>query len=169
MICNLDVKLCSKCKEHKPLMEFTKSRYSKDGYRYQCKSCNYAYTQSGDRDKWNQQYYVNHKTKCPESFIFKQARHRAKTDYNNMEFTISKEDIVIPTHCPYLGIELKFFSDKNQAPSLDRIDSSKGYTKDNIQVISRLANQMKSNATKEQLLAFAKGVIAMNSKEVELL
>jgi hypothetical protein len=163
------IKQCSRCKQHLTLDNYTKSRYSKDGYRYQCKECNYIYTKSGDRDKWNQQYYVNAKKKSPEKFIWKQARHRAKHDYNGMEFDIQPEDIVIPTHCPYLGIEIRFFGERNQAPSLDRIDSSKGYTKDNIQVISSLANQMKTNATKEQLVAFAKGVIAMHSKEVELL
>ena len=86
-----------------------------------------------------------------------------------MEFTIVKEDIVISKHCPYLGLELKFFAELSQAPSLDRLNSKFGYTKDNIQVISRLANIMKSNATKEQLIAFAKGVLAMHSKEVDLL
>jgi hypothetical protein len=168
MIANLDAKLCSKCKTIKSLSEFTKSRYSKDGLRYQCRACNQLYQQC-DRDKWNQKYYVNAKTKSPEAWLWKQAKHRAKTDYNDMEFTITKDDITIPKLCPYLGVELRFFADLNQAPSLDRIDSSKGYTKDNIQVISRLANIMKSNATKEQLIAFAKGVLAMYSKEVELL
>ncbi len=39
------------------------------------------------------------------------------------------------------------------------IRSSKGYTKDNIQVISRLANQMKANADKEQMIKFAEWIL----------
>jgi hypothetical protein len=37
------------------------------------------------------------------------------------------------------------------SPSIDRVDSSKGYTKDNIQVISHRANNLKNNATLEEL------------------
>lgn len=46
-------------------------------------------------------------------------------------------------------------------PSIDRIDATKGYTKDNIQVISKQANAMKWDSTKEELVEFAKGVLAL--------
>jgi hypothetical protein len=44
-------------------------------------------------------------------------------------------------------------------PSLDRIDPNKGYTKDNIQIISVRANAMKSNAQIKDLITFAKGIL----------
>ena len=97
--------------------------------------------------------------------MWKQARHR--TLESKMEFTIKVEDIVIPEVCPYLKVPFVAL-DPQLAPSLDRIDSSKGYTKDNIQVITRLANIMKNNATIEQLVQFAKGVLDVHSKEVDL-
>lgn len=40
-----------------------------------------------------------------------------------------------------------------------KIIPSKGYVKDNIQVLSLLANQMKSNATPEELVKFSKNVL----------
>lgn len=75
-------------------------------------------------------------------------------------FNLSKEDIVIPKVCPILEIEIIPGNKNNylQSPSLDRIDNSKGYTKDNVRVISSLANTMKNCATREQLLAFCKNI-----------
>ena len=65
--------------------------------------------------------------------------------------------------CPYFGTPLTFAQgDKDETlASIDRIDSSKGYTEDNVQIISYLANLMKSHATPKQLLMFANGVISM--------
>lgn len=87
----------------------------------------------------------------------------------NLECKVSYEDIDIPPICPYLGIALdlspglagdsRYNIDR---PSVDRIDNSKGYIPGNIMVISHLANSMKRNATIEQLIAFAKGVLKIH-------
>lgn len=42
------------------------------------------------------------------------------------------------------------------APSLDRFDNAKGYTPENIVVISSRANRLKSNASLEELQAIVK-------------
>jgi hypothetical protein len=111
--------------------------------------------------------YKERKQVNPELFMWKQAKHRAEFDYGGMEFTITVEDIRIPDYCPYFGEKLEPLHPQ-WGYSLDRIDSSKGYTPDNIRIISRLANIMKNNATEEQLIAFAKGVLVVHSKEDRL-
>ena len=89
-----------------------------------------------------------------QKVLLSSAKRNAKN--NNREFDITLEDIVIPTHCPILGIELTFGGKRNNSSySVDRIDNSKGYIKGNIQIMSWLANRMKSDATKEQLVKFA--------------
>lgn len=85
------------------------------------------------------------------------AKYRAKK--RNLEFNITKDDIKIPEYCPLLNIKLDLeINDKDYRPSIDRIDSSKGYTKDNIWVISFKANRFKSDATIEEILLMAKNI-----------
>ena len=83
--------------------------------------------------------------------LLNNSRQRAKN--SNIENTLKKEDINIPDNCPVFDIPLKR-EDKstwNNAPSIDRIDNNKGYTKDNIVIVSRRANILKKDATIEEL------------------
>lgn len=89
---------------------------------------------------------------------------RAK-DRGKFEVSLTNQDIlnVWPkdNYCPILGLEMVVGNEggRENSPSLDRIDSSKGYTKDNIQIISCLANRMKDKATNKQLVTFAKWIL----------
>lgn len=98
----------------------------------------------------------------PEKYMWSVAKQSAKI--RNIPFDIVASDIIIPKHCIYLGWELTNIIGeyKGKVPtnaSLDRIDSSKGYTKDNIQVISSLANKLKNNASEDILVTFAIGIL----------
>jgi hypothetical protein len=88
-----------------------------------------------------------------ENRLLNAARQRSKK--YGYDFDIEIKDIVVPTHCPLLGIELYVAEGrkaaKDNSASLDRIDSTKGYTKDNVWVISHRANTIKSNATLEEI------------------
>ena len=82
-------------------------------------------------------------------------RIKNKSKALGIEFNLEESDIIIPSRCPYLDEPLISGVWSQFNPSLDRIDNSKGYIKGNIRVISRLANTMKSCATKKQLIQFA--------------
>jgi hypothetical protein len=100
-------------------------------------------------------------TNDPVNRLIWAAKRRSKVE--GVPFNITKEDIVIPITCPYLGIELISSVPRGQQHSavisLDKIVPALGYVQGNIEVMSQLANTMKSNATKDQLVAFAKEVI----------
>ena len=87
------------------------------------------------------------------SAIWSRAKYRAKR--KGWEFTLQQEDIIIPETCPLLGIPLICHrgqgGQQGNSPSIDRKDSKKGYTPDNIWVISNRANTLKNDASLQEL------------------
>jgi hypothetical protein len=119
-------KKCNRCNHTKPLIEFKKYRQNKKLYVQNiCLQCKY---------------------KCIpiEKILLKNANYRAKQ--KKLEFTLSLNDIKVPLLCPVFKIPL-IPGGGLSAPSLDRIDNSRGYTPDNIIVVSVKANNFKNSAT----------------------
>ena len=87
------------------------------------------------------------------------AKNRAKK--RGIEFSLKYEDIIIPEYCPILKIPLVLGKNcyYSNTFSIDRIDNSIGYIKDNIRIISMKANTMKNSASKEELIMFSKNII----------
>lgn len=69
---------------------------------------------------------------------------------------------IAPDVCPIFKQPLTYGGGKKNKfpPSLDRADSSKGYTRDNVQIVSFLANLMKSDANDEEQIMFANWVLS---------
>lgn len=98
------------------------------------------------QNKWDRRRGWDDRTQ-----MLSRAKYRAKQ--KGHEFTITKEDIIIPDKCPLLGIPLiknKTIQQGN-SPSLDRIDPTKGYIKGNVWVISNRANTLKNDASLQEL------------------
>lgn len=87
----------------------------------------------------------------PEKALLVAAKYRAKRQ--GAKFDIDADDIRIPDLCPILGVPLR--ANTRHAPSVDRIRPDGGYVRGNIQVISRKANAMKSDAVPGELVRFA--------------
>ncbi len=102
--------------------------------------------------KWRDENPMRHVFVCKKNNAIKGARH---------EWALEFEDIVWPTHCPALGIELDYAHGhkdgrpQDNSPSLDRIDNTRGYVKGNVVVVSGLANRIKTSATVEQIARVA--------------
>jgi len=189
------MKTCANCKQTKLFTDFNKSKDRKDGHNPYCKACCLQYRFENKeilsqkkkeyyskghvkvhQQQYRKQYYLSNKVDmlaqqreyyaAPENRAKKLlSKTKERATKEGLPFNLELEDIVIPTHCPYLGMELTHhlgqgYLDSNS--SIDKIIPELGYIKGNVQVISRLANQMKNSATSEQLLTFAYNVIEMH-------
>jgi hypothetical protein len=79
--------------------------------------------------------------------------------------------LLIPDDCPALGIPLNYegvettgWARRDDSPSLDRFDSSKGYEVGNIHIISWRANRIKNDSTPEELRRLAEYISQMEAK-----
>ena len=83
---------------------------------------------------------------------FRRKRENAKR--SKWGWDLSFHDIEWVTVCPVLGIELDWFAEAkaDNSPSYDRVDSKKGYVKDNVRIISFRANRIKNDGTIDEHL-----------------
>jgi len=120
--------VCKSCEGYKEASAFSPFKNGKNGLYPHCKSCRVPRS----RKDWKQKSYKRK--------MLDRARSRGK-----WEVTITLEDIPeIPDICPVLKTRMI-------KPSLDRIDSSKGYIPGNVRIISYRANMLKNNATDNEL------------------
>lgn len=122
------------------------------------------------RRKWqeeNREAIKGYRKDNSEAYILYNIKRRAKN--KGVPFDITVEDILNPGVCPALGINMKRGSHTHSysSPSVDRIIPELGYVKGNIQVISKKANTMKSDATPEELRMFAKWVLKTFPEELD--
>ncbi len=159
-------KSCSACRAEKELEEFHKDRNRPDGRAYLCKPCNIAKavdwqkrnavrklenarkSYSNNRQKGT--YYVEdlaatpgNTWQCVATKLIKRAQRGAKK--REIEFAITQADILPllkPGACPLSGYKFRYTYGAYDpyAPSIDRIDSNKGYVPGNIRVICYILN-----------------------------
>jgi hypothetical protein len=156
-------KICSQCKEDKFFSEYTKNRAAPDGLQYKCRSCDIVYQKKRRANNLenNLEYAREYQKKRRKNFDYRlqmlinASKQRAKDKNRVHEITVKDIKAIYPIDgkCPIFGIQLEFNSAgfRENSPSIDRIDSSRGYTVDNIQIISWKANRIKSYATVEEL------------------
>ena len=102
----------------------------------------------------NRKYKEYHSKKNKRYKMLLNVKKRAKD--KGLEFNLTLDDIPeIPKVCPVLNIPIienkGEHKPSDNSPSIDRIDSKKGYIKGNIRIISNRANRIKADATIEEL------------------
>lgn len=119
----------------------SKSWYDRNAKKVLERTSNYSENNKEKRTGW--------KSYSIQSQLYYSAKSRAK--HLGLPFNIVKEDIIVPSCCPILGV--KFTKEKGPTrslnPSLDRLIPEKGYVKGNIAVISLKANMLKNDMSLE--------------------
>ena len=155
---------CDYCgkKEYKPISEYNRN-LSKNRKNFCSRSCSVKYSNHIRVDFENFYDISKHSGNLRDSDTpFRYTYRNCKKRYK--DFNLSIEDLKNQWElqkgiCPYSKISLDLPEYKKRVhfsnrASLDRIDSSKGYVKGNIQFVSTLVNFLKSNLSHEETLDF---------------
>ena len=139
---------------------------------YVPKTCKNKFCSKNCGSKWRQKnvYGSEYQNKCrsssPEKFM-----NSLLTYYGRRK--IIRPEVMYAMYekqgkkCALSGIEMTYVLGKGYIPtniSIDRIDSSKSYSEDNIQLVCRAVNEMKRALTVEEFLLFCESVTNFNNK-----
>lgn len=99
---------------------------------------------------------------------------KKRSEQKNIEFDLDVDFLlsIYPKDnlCPALGIELSFGGSGRRgptenSPSLDRIIPALGYTKGNVIFVSQKANQIKTNASPEEIIRVGEFYLDLQNSE----
>lgn len=155
---------CSVCNQIKNASQFVKKK--NNSLFYVCKAC--------QKDR-NRKYKDNQINQNSLLFLLKKrlydARNRAER--NNLFFNLDLEFMIDLWNkqngkCALTGLQMT--TDQhgrlNTNISIDRIDSSKGYTKDNVQFVCSAVNFMKAKMDINDFIFFCKEVFKYNINKI---
>lgn len=180
---------CARCREEKIVVEFAKDISKARGYSYICKPCKSALSSSYPKPskevihERNVRNYHRNKEKRIEGIhrwmrevdgrsrtIILNSRSGAKK--RNLEHSIVFDDVKEmfekqEMRCCLTGFEFDMNPWKGNpyGPSIDRIDSSKGYIKGNIRLVCFAVNIGLSNFGTETYIEICKAVVNLFKEE----
>lgn len=179
---------CYHCKEEfeQPLKEFNRKQKKGITKNFCSLSCfAFSTNQEKDDEYWKKQYKKQKKT-----FDIKSQAGNRLDEYSPFRIFLNSGRASIQKHkheinidavylkeqwerqngiCPYTGLQMvlpKTSADYHikslRKASLDRIDSSKGYVKGNVEFVCMAINLAKRNHTKEDMMSFIKDTLGVN-------
>lgn len=162
----IDTKVCCRCKKELPLTEefFHVSNFLADGFNSHCKDCrkqSYHLSRKPENnlEKLLNQRIIDLKTRTKK----KRVKYDTVLDFDLaylLELWLKQEG-----KCAISKIEMThilYDGHNNTNVSIDRIDSSKGYTKSNIQLVCCIINKMKLDLSTSDLIYYCKQILEHN-------
>jgi CRISPR/Cas system Type II protein with McrA/HNH and RuvC-like nuclease domain len=147
-------KVCSTCKVEKSLFDFTANKSQKTGYMTYCKDCNSIRNQKYRKET------ATVERACKRVFSYLSRRVKEKKldldfDVDYLMYLYHKQQGV----CVYTGDSLALQSGLYNTLSVDRIDSSKGYIKDNVCLVTWRVNNCKQDLSLKDFHDLCKKVL----------
>jgi hypothetical protein len=162
-----DFKFCKECTTIHPSINFSNRIGNRDGLQSTCKECqrtackNYSSTLDGFLKR-----------------LFHDTKHNAIKRAKQLEISITVDDLKTlyekqSGKCAITGIDLEhstynYRRDNNQHIinkwniSLDRIDSSKGYSLDNVHLVGAIVNRMKTDLNMREFVEISSQIYNFN-------
>ncbi len=155
--------LCNKCHTYKPVSEFNKNHTKNKErlyYGYCCKQCTNLRQKNHDISLSNDKKLK----RCINARLLG-AKDRAKTQ--GLEFNITLEYLLYLWNyqkgkCALSDLNMTYELKVRRVPtnvSIDKIDHTKGYTMDNIQLVCMACNQIKNDLSNEDMYKFCKAIV----------
>jgi len=166
----ITLKTCRACKKELPTASFGVEKRNRDGMRGECLTCRSELR--GIRDGEFKNY-----RKTPRGRMNSMWHTLKKgADQRGLEFLISQEwlyEKILLGRCEKTGIPFVLDAENHNdsvtskgqvrnpwAPSIDRVDSSKGYTEDNCVIVCYVYNMAKGSFDESVLEMFCRGYLS---------
>lgn len=175
---------CRRCGEYKPNSEFNQSHTANlRKYVARCKKClgeleklnGHKRTEEGklnqlrysnkryhqNKDKWKV-YQAAHKANKPFEFMFKTCRGNARRRGFKVQVDVDFIKSIWNEQngkCYYTGDEMTQQLGNENSMSIDRVNSNKDYTKDNVVLCCYRVNVCKNNLNREEFISMSQKVI----------
>lgn len=166
----VSVKTCFRCKCEKPHFEFYKDKNRHDKLTPTCKQCMQEYAKKRRETgrerqvqrEWRKTQRTNPNGRYRAGRLIQEAKSRSECSLT-LDWVADRIALGV---CEVTGLQFDISSHGSPpncfAPSLDRIDPTKGYHADNVQVVVWIYNRAKGPNTKEDVLQFCKAYVAAN-------
>jgi hypothetical protein len=169
------MKICSKCDVSKQPDEFYSDKTKIDSLNVRCKDCIKQYRAQNKEqiNRRRKEKGFKYPNKNKSQRIYRETlkgkltawKYAAKTRGINWNLTL-EELQKLPMSCYYTNIALVFDSNKLNTVSLDRLDSQKDYSQENVVFCCEIINKMKQTLSVDEFVEFCQ-LVVKNKKNIK--